>query len=246
MEKIVELAGGPDCRMVVIPMASADPLDTALHQSWQLEEAGCPDVDFVRFDSVTANHDSIVSVLDGATGIFFSGGSQSRLTRHMLGTRLLDRVREIRQQGGVIAGTSAGAAVMSRLMITGDEALYPNADDPFATIETGNIVTTPGFGFITRAIIDQHFIARRRENRLIALVLEHPDLLGIGIDESTAILVAGDVFEVLGENTVMVFDASAATGIDTDADGDLAGHGLTMHLLRSGQRYDLARRRVLP
>ncbi len=246
MEKIVELAGGEDCRMVVIPMASADPLDTALYQSWQLEEAGCPIVDFVRFDSITANHDSIVSALDGATGIFFSGGSQGRLAGHMLGTRVLDRVREIHREGGVVAGTSAGAAVMSELMITGDERLHPDAEHAFTTIEKDNVVTTQGFGFVTRAIIDQHFIARQRENRLISLVLEHPALVGVGIDESTAIIVRGDAFEVLGENTVMVIDASAATNIGTDADGDLSGRGLKLHLLKNGQRYDLARRRVLP
>jgi cyanophycinase len=245
MEQIVELAGGEDCRMVVIPMASSQPLETALYQSWQLEEAGCPDVDFVRFDRITANHDSIVSALDDVTGIFFSGGSQSRLTGHMLGTRMLERVREIHQEGGVVAGTSAGAAVMSELMITGDERLYPDAERSFTTIEKDNIVTTPGFGFVTRAIIDQHFIARQRENRLISLVLERPELLGIGIDESTAIIVDGAAFEVLGENTVMVFDAGDAAAIGTDADGDLWGHGLTLHLLQSGQRYDLADRRIL-
>lgn len=246
MQEIVELAGGASCRMVVIPMASADPLEAALYHRWQLEEAGCPDVDFVRFDSIAANHDSIVSALNDATGIFFSGGDQSRLTGHMLGTRVLDRVREIHWEGGVLAGTSAGAAVMSELMITGEEYLHPDAEDSFSTIEKDNVVTTPGFGFVTRAIIDQHFIARQRENRLISLVLEHPELVGIGIDESTAIVVHGASFEVLGENTVMIVDASAATGIGTDADGDLAGHGLKLHLLKSGQRYDLERRRVLP
>ena len=246
MERVVELAGGDACRMVVLPMASSAPLDVALYQRWQLEEAGCPEVTFVRFDSVSANHDSVVSVLDDATGIFFSGGDQRRLAAHILGTRLLDRVREVHRSGGVVAGTSAGAAVMSELMITGDEALHPDAEYPFTTIEKGNVITTPGFGFVTRAIIDQHFIARQRQNRLISLVLEHPELLGVGIDESTAIILAPDhTFEVFGENTVMVIDASDATGIGTDVDGDLAGHGLRLHLLKSGERYDLAGRRVL-
>lgn len=246
MERIVELAGGEDCRMVVLPMASSAPLDVALYQRWQLEEAGCPEVTFVRFDSVSANHDSVVSVLDGATGVFFSGGDQRRLAAHMLGTRLLDRVREVHRAGGVVAGTSAGAAVMSGRMITGDEALRPDAEYPFTTIEKGNVITTPGFGFVTHAIIDQHFIARQRQNRLISLVLEQPDLVGVGIDESTAVIVAPDqTFEVFGEHTVMVIDASEAEAIGTDADGDLSGHGLQLHLLQSGDRYDLVGRRVL-
>ncbi len=246
MEKIVELAGGDACRMVVIPMASSDPLDVALYQSWQLEEAGCPDVSFVRFDSITANHDSIVAALDDVTGIFFSGGDQNRLTAHMLDTRLLDRVREIHRGGGVLAGTSAGAAIMSEIMITGDEALHPDAEYSFTTIERGNVMTAPGFGFVARVIIDQHFIARQRQNRLISLVLENPQLVGVGIDESTAIIVRDpDSFEVFGENTVMVIDASNAAGVATTAGGDLVGHGLTLHILGSGQRYDLARRRVI-
>lgn len=89
-QKTVELAGGASCRMVVIPMASADPLDAALYQAWQLEEAGYPDVDFVRFDSVTANHDSIVLALDEATGIFFSGtDADVNLSGHGLKLHLL-------------------------------------------------------------------------------------------------------------------------------------------------------------
>lgn len=246
MQKIVDLAGGERCRMVVLPMASSAPLDVALYQRWQLEEAGCPEVDFVRFDSITADHDSIVSVLADATGIFFSGGDQNRLTAHMLGTRLLDRVREIHQSGGVVAGTSAGAAVMSEIMITGDEALHPDAEYAFTTIERGNVVTAEGFGFVAGAIIDQHFIARQRQNRLIALVLENPALVGVGIDESTAIIVdRAGAFEVFGENTVMVIDASSATGISADEDGDLSGHDLRLHLLKSGQRYDWSGHRVL-
>ncbi|MFP4622887.1 MAG: cyanophycinase [Gemmatimonadota bacterium] len=248
MEKIVELAGGDACRMVVIPMASADPVDVARYQRGQLEEAGCPDVSFVRFDSVTANHDSIVAALDDATGIFFSGGNQNRLTAHMLGTRMLERVRAIHREGGVLAGTSAGAAVMSEIMITGDEALRPDAEYPFTTIERGNVVTAEGFGFVTRAIIDQHFIARQRQNRLISVVLENPELVGVGIDESTAIIISDPgEFQVFGDHTVMVIDASEATGIgtDADADADLVGHGLKLHLLGSGQRYDLVRRRVI-
>ncbi len=246
MEKIVELAGGDACRMVVIPMASAEPVDVAEYQSQQLRDAGCPQVGFVQFDSITANDDATVAALDGATGIFFSGGDQNRLTSHMLGTRVLDRVREIYREGGVLAGTSAGAAVMSEIMVTGDEALHPDAEYPFTTIERGNVITAPGFGFITRAIIDQHFIARQRENRLISLVLEHPELVGVGIDEATAIITSGQAeFEVFGDNTVMVIDASEATGIGVDDDGDLVGHGLKLHLLGSGERYDLARRRVI-
>lgn len=248
MERIVELAGGAaSCRMAVIPMASADPLDVGRYQADQLEAAGCPHVRVLPFDSVTANHDSVVAVLDGATGIFFSGGDQNRLTAHMLGTRVLERVREIHRSGGVVAGTSAGAAIMSGIMITGDEAAAGSGGRSFATIREGNVVTAEGFGFVERAIIDQHFIARQRQNRLISLVLERPGLLGIGIDEATAIIVTDpDRFEVLGEGTVMVLDAADARGIGSDARGNLVAEGIIMHLLGSGQSFDMARRRVIP
>jgi cyanophycinase len=163
----------------------------------------------------------------------------------MEGTALLDRVREIHADGGVIAGTSAGAAVMSRIMITGDERLHP--DDPaFDTIRPNNVVTREGFAFVDLAIIDQHFIARRRHNRLISLVLENPGLVGVGIDEATAIVVgADDRFEVIGEATVVVYLADQAHHVAPDADGDLAAHGMTLHLLRAGEGFDLRARRVI-
>jgi cyanophycinase len=246
MEKIVELAGGPECRMVVIPMASAEPEDTGDYQSGQLREAGCPEVDYVIFDRASADTDEIVARLDDVTGIFFSGGVQSRLMGHMEGSRLFDRVREIYLGGGVLGGTSAGAAVMSQMMITGDENRPLSEDDSFEVISSGNIVTTEGFGFVTRAIIDQHFVVRKRHNRLISLVLENPELVGIGIDESTAIVMPSpDEMWVLGESIAVVYDASEAANISANEEFELSASNIRMHLLGSGQGYDLARREVI-
>jgi cyanophycinase len=96
-------------------------------------------------------------------------------------------------------------------------------------------------------VVDQHFVARKRLNRLIAVVLENPELLGVGIDESTAILVDPDgTFEVLGRSQVMVVDARRATDISVGPDGHLSGHDLALHVLRAGQRFDLQARRPLP
>lgn len=245
LARIVELAGGPGCRIVVIPMASASPAETGESNARELRDAGCAEVDFVDFDRDTADAPEVLAALDGATGVHFSGGVQDRLLDAMAGSELLERVRAIHRDGGVISGTSAGAAVMSTIMITGDEKLHPDGAQ-FDTIRADNVVVREGFGFVDLAIIDQHFIARRRHNRLLSLVLEHPELVGVGIDEATAIVVSGaSRFEVLGDGTVMVYDAHEAHHVAADADGDLAAHGLLLHLLRSGQGYDMQSRTVI-
>ena len=216
-QKIVELAGGKESKIVIIPNASSRPLDSALFQRYQFEQAGAGEVVFILSIPETADDDSNLAVLQDATGIFFSGGDQSRLTKHLQNTKLLDKIKKIYENGGVISGTSAGAAVMSKIMITGDELVNKDTTRSFISIQKGNVATVEGFAFIESAIVDQHFIKRKRLNRLINLVLENPTLLGIGIDESTAIIVNPDhSFEVLGENTVMVFDGRELTGISKD------------------------------
>lgn len=238
MERIVALAGGADSKFLVVPQASSVPLEVALFQKYQLEKAGAGPVDFILCTRETADHDTSLARLEGVNGIFFSGGDQRRLTEVYAGTRFLERIREIYRNGGVIVGTSAGAAVMSKLMITGDERKYPEEKEPFRTIEADNIVVTEGFGFVDHAIIDQHFVRRKRHNRLLSLVLEHPELLGIGIDESTAILVKPDrSFEVLGENTVIVYDARASHRRQRDQNGNLAASGIEMSILCAGQAF---------
>ena len=133
---------------------------------------------------------------------------------------------------------------MSEIMITGDEKRDVEEGHAFETLQAGNIVTTPGFGFLKTAIIDQHFVRRKRHNRLISLVIEQPKLLGIGIDESTAIIVKPDeTFEVIGERNVIVYDATRAkTRISPSQ--SISGHNLTMHILSPGDRFDLRTKRV--
>lgn len=246
VKKIVELAGGSQAKIVIIPMASGVPLESALWQKYEFEKAGAGEVDFVIFSKETADADSNLSVLNGATGVFFSGGDQSRLTMTMLNTKMLQKVKKIYLDGGVVSGTSAGAAVMSKVMITGNELVNNDSSRSFIAVQKGNIESVEGFGFISNAIIDQHFIKRKRLNRLITLVLEKPNLTGIGIDESTAIMVnPDDTFKVIGENTVMIFDASTSKKIATDKNGNLSASYLTFHLLKAGDRYSLKDKKVL-
>jgi cyanophycinase len=135
------------------------------------------------------------------------------VTRALVGTPVQRKLLKLYQAGAVMGGTSAGAALMSKVMITGDEKLNRDTINAFVVIRKDNIVTVEGMGFLTNAIIDQHFVRRKRHNRLISVVLEHPDLVGVGIDEATAIIVRrGELFDVTGRGSVVVYDATRARG----------------------------------
>lgn len=245
MQKFIELAGGADSKIVVIPNASGDAVDTGIYQVNQLKELGVKEALFVYAKNEEADNDSVLEKLNGVTGIFLSGGDQRRLTADLLGTKLFNRIKEIYNSGGVIGGTSAGAAVMSQIMITGDEAKNNDSSYSFVTIEKGNVITSEGFGFIEDAIVDQHFIFRKRQNRLISLVLENPNLLGIGIDEETSIIVNNKMeFQVLGEYQVIVYDASYSK-ISTNSKEQFGAENIRLHILNSNDRFDIKSKKVL-
>jgi cyanophycinase len=246
VEKFISLAGGKDAGIIVIPNASTVPVESAEDMVSQFRSFGAMNAEPIYFNKSTANDDSIVNKLDHVTGVYFCGGDQSLLTADLLGTRLLEKIREIYANGGVVGGTSAGAAVMSKVMITGNELVNKDSTEAFNMIEKGNIETTEGFGFVTKAVIDQHFIKRKRNNRLITVILEHPDLLGIGIDESTALLVYPDnTFEVMGESEVIIYNPLKAAGIKTNAAGKFSVTKMRMDILTAGQKYDLNKAEII-
>lgn len=243
--KFVELAGGENARIIVIPNAGSNPVYWSEVQVKEFNELGAKS-DYLLFTKETADADSNLKKMDWANAVFFLGGDQSDLTRDMLGTRLLQKVFEIYYRGGVVGGSSAGAAVMSEVMITGNELLNKDSSSAFISIQKGNIETAKGFGFIKSAIIDQHFLKRKRHNRLITLMCEHPDLLGIAIDESTAIIVNSDeTFEVLGNNQVLVYDPTESENIRQDKRGNLGITDMKMHLLICGDKFDLKSKKVI-
>ncbi len=176
-----------------------------------------------------------------AGGIFFSGGDQRRITEALLGTLVGDAVQQAHHRGAVIGGTSAGTACQSPLMITGD--------GDFTVITADNVELWEGLGLFPGVIVDQHFVARGRHNRLISVVLEHPELLGVGVDEATAVWVRPNgTFEVLGEGWVVVYDASKSEVVRQDGpEGrtDLGVHSLKTHVLLPGDVFDLNRRAVV-
>jgi cyanophycinase len=140
-------------------------------------------------------------------------------------------IRARHLEGVAVGGTSAGAAVLAGEMFTGDADLK--------SLTAGATVTAKGLALLPGLLIDQHFLKRQRDNRLISAVFDHPSLVGVGIDESTAIIFKGDRFEVIGKSSVVVVDARRAK-VEKTAPGQLvAGTGVTLAVLRAGQSYSL-------
>ena len=245
VKKFVELAGGPNAKIIVIPNAGSNPVKWSKVQVQEFKELGA-EADYLMFTRETADDEANLEKMKWANAAFFLGGDQSDLTRDMLGTKLLDKVFDIYKNGGVVGGSSAGAAVMSEVMITGNELLHNDSTGSFITIEKNNIETKQGFGFLKTVIIDQHFLKRKRHNRTIAAVIEHPNLLGVAIDESTAIIVyPDDTFEVYGSYQVLVYDPTNGINIREDKNGNLGISDMKLHVLISGDKFDLKTKEVI-
>jgi len=242
VQRFVDLAGGAGkARIVIFAMASEDGLAGGEEKAEDLRKLGAQAVN-LYITREQADQDSVAHLLDDATGIWFGGGDQVRLVRALGGTKVEEAIHARYRAGAVVAGTSAGAAVMSTPMITGDErhpgGARPDTTDAFKTIARDNIITSDGFGLIEGAIIDQHFLRRKRHNRLVSLVLEHPELLGVGIDESTALLVRPDgMWEVVGASALVIYDARKAA-VTPPAAPTLGASGVVMHVLPAGSSFD--------
>lgn len=182
-----------------------------------------------------------LAVLDDAAGIFFSGGDQLRITSQIGDTGIEAKVRALYERGGVVAGTSAGASVMSETMlIKGTNKI---------THRIGDLHMAPGMGLMRNVIIDQHFAERGRFGRLIGAIAHNPRILGLGIDEDTAAIVEGEAFQVIGSGAIYVVDGSGISHsniCEASAEQALSMHDMKVHVLSSGDRFDLRDRRPLP
>ncbi len=179
-----------------------------------------------------------LKLLEGAAGVFFSGGDQLRISSTLGDTPVARRVVEIFQGGGVIAGTSAGAAAMSDTMLVKGS----NAESH----RIGDLRMAPGLGLVRDVIIDQHFAERGRIGRLLGAVAQNPRELGVGIDEDTAIVVRGSRFEVIGSGGVYVVDGTGVTHsniAEAAPQRALSMFDVRLHVLGSGDAFDLERRR---
>jgi len=238
LREFVRLAGGRESRIVLMTTASEE------HERWErayseaFGQLGAGDVRCPRVDLPgDAASDETLRLLDEATGVFFSGGSQKRLVDLLRGTKLHATLHDRLGDGLVIGGTSAGASMMAEVMLLeGESEESPRASG----IELG-----PGMGFLPGAIIDQHFAQRGRIGRLLAALARRPEELGIGIDENTAMIVSQGRFEVIGRGSVMVLDAFKHSHNDCrscNPDEPLTVCGVTLHCLSSGFHFDLATR----
>jgi len=239
--QLVRAAGSG--KVIVLPNAGAEPQTSGPEMAAELRGLGL-EAEPLLLTRAEADRPESLKILEGASGVYFTGGIQSRVTAALQGTAFHRGLLELYAGGAVVGGTSAGAAIMSEVMITGDEMRKVEEGHEFETIEPGNVVTVPGLGFIKEAVIDQHFATRKRHNRLISVIAEHPGLLGIGIDESTAAVVhAGGLLEVVGEKNVIVIDAGRAR-VRLEPSGGIGIDDLVLHVLRPGDLFDLKTRKA--
>ncbi len=190
-DRFLDLAGGKKGKLVVIPTASEWADQTRTYRSYAYwKRQGLESVDMLHtLDPKQANDPAFVKPLTEATAAWLGGGDQSRLAGAYRGTAVERELRRLLERGGVVGGTSAGASVMSAVMITGG--------NPQARVGTG-------FGLLPDVVIDQHFENRKRQQRLLGVLSQHPRCLGLGIDEQTAVVVHGHSFTVVGNANVVV------------------------------------------
>jgi cyanophycinase len=177
------------------------------------------------------------TALEDTSLIFFTGGDQIEITTKMGGTELCDMIQSRYHEGMAVAGTSAGASVMSETMLVGPGNGGSNSSLLYRM--------APGLGFIRNIIIDQHFAQRGRIGRLLSAVARNPRMLGIGVDEDTAIVVKGPHFEVIGKNSVYVADGRGVTATNLSHEEEpmsMSIYNIKMHVLNSGDCFDLAAR----
>jgi cyanophycinase len=241
LREFVRRAGGRSANIVVMTAATSEPDEAGKTYIEVFRRLGAATVQMV---DTRDRQDS--EKLDGlwaiarSTGIFFTGGDQARIVRAIKHTILDDAIRKRYDEGMVVGGTSAGAAMMpDKMIVDGDSETSPRAD----VVKMGE-----GMGFLPNVLIDQHFAQRGRLGRLLSALLMEPSVLGFGIDENTAMVVEGDEFRVIGEGSVTVVDESATTYNNLEkllTDEPLAVFGVKLHILPQGYRFNLRTREAL-
>jgi cyanophycinase len=223
VRRFIELAGGPDATLVIVPTAGES---TDYDQQWsglrQFREHGAKNLTVLHTrDPKLADTEAFAKPLTTARGVFFSGGRQWRLADAYLNTRTQRELQALLDRGGVIGGSSAGATILGSFLVRGDSKGNE--------LMIGDHVV--GFGFLRNSAIDQHLLRRNRQFDLVDVIATHTELLGIGIDENTAIVVEGDRFDVIGQGYVAIYDAKHPKRPPG-----------RFYLLAPGDRFDLATR----
>lgn len=221
---------------VVLPMSSSS--DSSVYYAVEpFRSAGVNNLYGLKFRKGEVPGMAKLDSVRKARLIYITGGDQSRFMAVVEGTPIETAIQEAFRNGCVVAGTSAGAAVMSEKMITGNQLRDTTYTSTIKTIESKNLEIKPGLGLITGVLIDQHFLIRSRHNRLLTGVIEYPELKGIGIDESTAIVVKGAIAEVIGLSQVVLMENPQRS--QSTKDSKLGAKGLVVSVLLPGERFSL-------
>jgi cyanophycinase len=242
LRRFARLCGGRSARIAIIPTASQE-RDTGKRYEEIFRELGAKHAHALPFgERQDAERPDWLDELDGATGIFLTGGNQLRLATHLGGTAVVQHLRMLNASGVHVAGTSAGAAFLCEHMIAyGDEGPTPRE---------GMVTLAPGLGLTNKLVIDQHFRQRDRLGRLLAALALSPSSIGIGLDEDTAAFVAADdTLEVVGSGALTVVDPSE---VEFDSMDQVKKHepicfiGVKLHVLTHGASYDVDSRSARP
>lgn len=243
LPRVVECSGGPKARLLVCAAATAEPEETLRAYQRVFEKIGVAEVIPMSFRArEDVQGERWIEALDRATGVFFTGGDQLRLTSVVAGTPFGDRLAQRHEQDGLpVAGTSAGAAALSATMIIRGSG---------GTVRRADVEMAPGLGYWRDTIVDTHFDRSGRVHRLMAVMAQNPSMLCVGIDEDTAVEITdGRRFTVLGRGVVMVFDGRVSHLNTSGVEGDdpLAMTDVAVHVLPVGYGFDLQTKRpILP
>jgi cyanophycinase len=239
----VELAGGKKARVVLIPTASSTPEEMVDEYRQVFSGLGAAKIDALKIATrEDANTDATLEIIQQATGVFVTGGDQARLVERIIGTRLMDLLRVMSADGVVVAGTSAGASLVAQHMLLGGSGLAGDSGD--AAPRKSLVEVASGLGLLQDVIIDQHFSQRGRMGRLLSAFAGNPGLIGIGLDENTAVLIdKQNVLETLGEGTVTIVNGrdTVSNYFECEPGDVLTIINSSLHVLGPGQRFDLIR-----
>ena len=227
----------PTDYIVILPMATSVPEESIAAISKQIRSVANHNIVSFNFDKDQAyNHLTWIDSVKNAKLIYITGGDQNKFMEIVSGSKLYDAMHMAYANGATISGTSAGAAIMSEVMITG-EIKGKQSGGTLNEIVNDIVATSKGMGFLKNVIIDQHFIMRSRYNRLLSIVADHPQLVGIGIDEATAIVVEGNNYRVVGDSQVLVVKLPKI--IKSNDKKKLSFRDASLSLYTAGQNFKL-------
>lgn len=223
--------------LLILPLASGNPILSGQNAKTQFSDLGIKNILVSELPDSIGDNSHIIDAIRASKLIYITGGDQNRFMKLIYKTGISKAINEAYYNGATIAGTSAGAALMSEYMISGNELKHGEYTGKYRTIESKNIEIVTGLGLLKNTIIDQHFIKRMRMNRLISLAIEYPKKTCIGVDESTALFVNKGIAKIYGLSQVIVLNNKGESGIDKN--GLLNASNLQLQVLTPGDSFEI-------